>query len=66
VFYTQSFSKYYKLASWIVGELEGVGLEDCCSSVLVSCYSEKLVAETWGQFGNSEEGERPPLEPVTK
>jgi hypothetical protein len=28
--------------------------------------SEKLVAEAWGQFGNPEKGERPPLEDVTK
>jgi hypothetical protein len=26
-----------------------------CSSVAVSCCCEKLVAETRGQFGNSEE-----------
>jgi hypothetical protein len=28
--------------------------------------SEKLVAEAWGQFGNLEEGERPPFEAAAK
>jgi hypothetical protein len=28
--------------------------------------SEKLVGETRGQFGNAEEGERPPCEAATK
>jgi hypothetical protein len=41
-------------------------LEDCCGSVLVSCCCYKLVAEAWGQFGNPEEGEHPPLEAVTR
>jgi hypothetical protein len=41
-------------------------LEKCCRSVLVSCCSEKLVVEAWGLFGNPEEGERPPLEAVTR
>jgi hypothetical protein len=35
-------------------------LEDCC------CCCEKLVAEAQGQFGNSEEGECPPLEALTR
>jgi hypothetical protein len=37
-------------------------LRDCCGSVLVSCC-EKLAR---GQFGNPEEGERPPLEAVAR
>jgi hypothetical protein len=32
----------------------------------VSCCCEKLVAEARGQFGNPEEGERPPLEAATR
>jgi hypothetical protein len=32
----------------------------------VSCCCEKLVAEPQGQFGKPEEGERPPLEAVTR
>jgi hypothetical protein len=30
------------------------------------CNCDKLVAEARGQFGNPEEGERPPLEAVTR
>jgi hypothetical protein len=41
-------------------------LEDCCESVLTTCYCGKLVAEARGQFGNPEEGECPPLEAVTR
>jgi hypothetical protein len=41
-------------------------LEDCWSSAIVTCCCEKLVAEARGQFGNPEEGERPPLEAVTR
>jgi hypothetical protein len=41
-------------------------LEDCCGSILVSCCCKKLVAEARGQCGNPEEGERPPLEAVTR
>jgi hypothetical protein len=44
----------------VVGESVGV------SSVVVSSRCEKLVAEARGQFGNPEEGERPPLEAVTR
>jgi hypothetical protein len=40
--------------------------EDSCSTVVVSCCCEKLVAEARGQFGNPEEGERPPIEAATK
>jgi hypothetical protein len=47
--------------SWLVSELE-----DCCSSVLVSCCCEKLITEARGQFGNPEVGERPPLETITR
>jgi arginine/ornithine N-succinyltransferase beta subunit len=32
----------------------------------VRCYCEKLVAEVRGQFGNTEEGESPMLEAVTR
>jgi hypothetical protein len=32
----------------------------------VSCCSEKVVAVARGQFGNSEEGERPTLEAATE
>jgi hypothetical protein len=32
----------------------------------VSCCCEKLVAEAREQFGNPEEGERPPLEVTAK
>jgi hypothetical protein len=32
----------------------------------VSCCCEKLVDEARGQFGNPEEGERPPLEAATE
>jgi hypothetical protein len=46
-----------------VGESD---LEDCCGSVPVSCCCYKLVAEALGQFGNPEDGERPPLEAVTR
>jgi hypothetical protein len=46
--------------SWLVSELE-----NCCGSVVVRCC-EKLVAEARGQFGSTEEGERPPLEAVTR
>jgi hypothetical protein len=49
------------LSKELVGELEG-----CCGSVVVSCCCEKLVAEAGEQFGNPEEGERPPLEAATK
>jgi hypothetical protein len=41
-------------------------LENCCSSVVVSCSYGKLVAKEREQFGNPEEGERPPLEAVTR
>jgi hypothetical protein len=41
-------------------------LEDCYGSLLVSCCCEKLVAEARGKFGDSEEGERPPLEAVAR
>jgi hypothetical protein len=34
-------------------------------SDVVSCCREKLVAEAGEQFGNTEEGECPPLEDVT-
>jgi hypothetical protein len=37
-------------------------LEDCWGSVVV----KKLIAEARGQFGNPEEGERPPLKAVTR
>jgi hypothetical protein len=47
--------------SWLVSELE-----DSYGSVVVSCCCENLVAEARGQFGNPEEGERPPLEAVTR
>jgi hypothetical protein len=54
-------------ASLGVMERSGVSeLEDCCGSVLVICCCEKLVAEARGQFGNPEEGERPPLKAVTR
>jgi hypothetical protein len=54
------------LVEWreLVGEW--VSELDCCGSVLVSCWCEKLLAEARGQFGNPEEGERPPLEAVTR
>jgi hypothetical protein len=38
--------------------------ENCCGSVVASCCCEKLVDEARGQFGNPEEGERPPLKPL--
>jgi hypothetical protein len=41
-------------------------IENCCGSVLVSCWCEKLVAEAWGQFGNPDERERLPLEAFTR
>jgi hypothetical protein len=41
-------------------------LEDCCGSVLVSCCCYELVAQERGQFGNPEEEERPPLQPVAR
>jgi hypothetical protein len=41
-------------------------LEECCGTVVVSRCCHKLVAETWGQIGNPEEGEPPPLEAVTR
>jgi hypothetical protein len=41
-------------------------LEDCCCTIIVSCCSEKLVAEDGGQFVNPEEGERPLLEAITR
>jgi hypothetical protein len=47
-------------------ELIGEQLEDCCSSVVVSCCCEKLVTEARGYFGNPEEGERRPLKAATK
>jgi hypothetical protein len=37
-----------------------------CSSVFVSRCCLKLVSEVRGQFGCAEEGERPPLQAVTK
>jgi hypothetical protein len=50
-----------------VSGVELVGeLEDCCGSVLVRCCCQKLVTETWQQFGKLEEGERPLLEAVTR
>jgi hypothetical protein len=39
----------------VFGELVN-SLQDCCSSVVVSHYCEKLVAEAQGQFRNPEEG----------
>jgi hypothetical protein len=41
-------------------------LEDWFGSAVVSCCCEKLVAEAREQFGNPDEGERPPLEAVTR
>jgi hypothetical protein len=41
-------------------------LEGCCRSDVVSCRCQKLVTEARGQFWNPEEGERPPLEAVTR
>jgi hypothetical protein len=59
--------KFSQSEGWseLVGELVSE-LEDCCSSVLVSRCCEKLVADAQGQFRNPEEGERPPLETVTR
>jgi hypothetical protein len=50
-----------ELVGWFVSELE-----DWCSSVLVNCCFEKLIAEAWGELGNSEEGKLPPLEAATE
>jgi hypothetical protein len=41
-------------------------LDNRWGSVVVSCCCEKLAAEEGEQFGNPEEGERPPLEGVTR
>jgi hypothetical protein len=41
-------------------------LDNRCGSVVVSCCCEKLVTEARGQLGNPEEGERLPLEAVTR
>jgi hypothetical protein len=44
--------------------LQNIHLE--LSSSLVQCESKVAVAEGRGQFGNQKEGERPPLEAVTR
>jgi hypothetical protein len=45
---------------------ESVSWRTALVQLLLSCCCEKLVAEAQGQFGNPEEGERPPLEAATK
>jgi hypothetical protein len=64
---------YDMAASLGVSGVESVGswvseseLQDCWGSDIVSCCCEKLVAEARGPLANPEEGERPPLEAVTR
>jgi hypothetical protein len=41
-------------------------LEDCCGSVVVSFWHEKLVAEARDSLGTQEDGKCPPLEAATE
>jgi hypothetical protein len=64
LFSVRSVPRCYKQDK-LVGELVSE-IENCCSSVVVSCCCTELVAEAGDSSGKPGEGKRPPLEAAIK